>query len=64
MNLRAAGQGLALAEYSLGTMYEEGKGVQKDLAEAVRRYRRAAEQGIPASRERLGKIGRNAGNGV
>ena len=45
----AAEQGLAMAQYSLGLMYNNGRGVLKDEAEAVRWYRLAAEQGDAAA---------------
>ena len=41
-----AEQGNADAQYNLGVMYEEGRGMPQDDAEAVKWYRRAAEQGI------------------
>ena len=42
---KAADQGNAWAQYSLGKMYERGIGVARDEAEAARRYREAADQG-------------------
>ena len=33
------------AQYNLGWMYENGRGVRRDRVEAVRWYRLAAEQG-------------------
>ncbi len=44
-----AEQGNALAQSILGGMYDEGQGVPQDYAEAVRWYRRAAEQGLPSA---------------
>jgi TPR repeat protein len=41
-----AEQGNVYAQYNLGAMYDEGKGVPQDHAEAVKRYRKAAEQGF------------------
>ena len=41
---KAAEQGHASAQYSLGRMYQNGTGVARDPAEAVRWYRKAAEQ--------------------
>ncbi len=41
----AANQGDPEAQISLGFMYAEGQGVPQDDAEAVRWYRKAAEQG-------------------
>ena len=42
---KAAEQGDAEAQTSLGLMYDNGKGVPQDYAEAVKWYRKAAEQG-------------------
>ena len=42
---RAAGGGLAPAQFRLGGMYEKGLGVKKDLAEARRLYVAAADKG-------------------
>ena len=58
----------ALAQFILGGMYEEGKGVPQDYAEAVRWYRMSAEQGIgvavaPVAQYSLGVIYRE-GQGV
>jgi hypothetical protein len=44
-------QGHALAQYNLGCLYREGKGVPQDYAEAARLYTLAAAQGFaPAHR--------------
>ncbi len=40
-----AEQGNASAQYNLALMYDNGKGVLKDYKEAVKWYRKAAEQG-------------------
>ena len=45
-----AEQGDAKAQSDLGFMYAKGQGVPQDDAEAVRWYRKAAEQGTPARR--------------
>src|SRR5260221_494374 len=42
---KAADQGLAVAENSLGEMYEEGNGVTQDYVEAYKWYNLAASQG-------------------
>ena len=42
---KAAEQGLAGAQTSLGDMYANGEGVEQDDAEAVRWFRKATEQG-------------------
>ncbi len=49
----AAEQGYAIAQNNLGWMYQEGKGVQQDDAEAVKWYRKAAEQGNAEAQYRL-----------
>src|ERR1035437_6913069 len=51
-----AEQGDALAQTSLGIMYEYGRGVPKDLAEAARWYRKAAEQGNALAQFTLGTM--------
>ena len=38
-------QGLAKAQYNLGVMYENGQGVAQDYTEAVKWYRKGADQG-------------------
>lgn len=40
-----AEQGDAKAQYALGTMYQYGQGVARDIAEGLRWWRRAAELG-------------------
>ena len=50
----AAGQGLATAQFLLGYMYSEGKGVPEEDTEAVRWYRLAAEQGNAGAQHNLG----------
>lgn len=52
--LPLAEQGNGEAQYSLGFMYEQGKGVAQDYAEAVRWYRLAAEQGHTWAQYTLG----------
>ncbi|WP_295388321.1 tetratricopeptide repeat protein, partial [Thiolapillus sp.] len=47
----------------LGVMYAEGQGVRQDLKEAVKWYRRAAEQGYALAQYNLGVIYNN-GQGV
>jgi TPR repeat protein len=52
---RAADQGNAAAQTSLGHMYELGKGVPRDSAEAICWYRKAADQGDAAAMLLLGE---------
>ena len=60
---RAAEQGDARAQYNLGGMYREGRGVPQDAAGAVAWYRRAAEQGHARAQYNLGGM-YAAGRGV
>ena len=45
-------------------MYYYGKGVTQDKTEAVKWYRKAAEQGYARAQERLGDLYKNGGEGV
>jgi uncharacterized protein len=58
-----ADQGEAAAQYNLGLMYANGKGVGEDDAEAAKWYRRAADQGHAAAQNNLGVMYAN-GKGV
>ena len=49
-----AEQGNATAQYNLGVLYGQGKGVVQDSAEAARWYRLAAEQGNAMAQGNLG----------
>ena len=51
-----AEQGDADAQFNLGVMYDSGRGVLKDQAEAVRWYRLAAEQGHADAQFNLGAM--------
>jgi len=51
---KAAEQGYARAQVSLGVMYDIGLGVKKDYVQAVAWYRKAAEQGYAAAQYNLG----------
>ena len=51
---QVAKQGNAKAQYNLGGMYYNGKGVRKDYAQAVQWYRKAAEQGHAKAQLNLG----------
>jgi tetratricopeptide (TPR) repeat protein len=50
---KAADQGHAEAQFSLGWMYDDGRGVGKDEAMAVEWYRRAADQGLARAKDAL-----------
>ena len=51
---KAADQGDALAQGSLGAMYAEGRGVPQDDGEAAAWFRRAADQGRATAQYNLG----------
>ena len=53
---RAAEQGNPRGQNGLGWMYENGRGVREDDAEAVRWYQRAAEQGYARAQNNLGHM--------
>ena len=61
--LQAAERGNAQAQNNLGLMYETGRGVRQDDAEAVRWYRQAAEQGYAEAQYNLGAM-YDSGRGV
>ncbi len=61
--LPLAEQGDAVAQKFLGSMYQEGKGVPQDFAEAAKWYRLLAEQGDALAQTNLGSIYAN-GEGV
>lgn len=54
--LPLAEKGIAAAQYKLGLMYEHGRGVQKDLAEAGKWYALAAQQGYANAQYNLGFV--------
>ena len=60
---KAAKQGNAEAQYSLGLMYNNGDGVTQDYQEALKWYRLAAEQGHAPAQNNLGVMYIN-GEGV
>jgi TPR repeat protein len=51
-----AEQGDANAQYNLGVRYRKGEGVDKDVAVAVKWFRKAAEQGRVDAQHNLGSI--------
>ncbi len=53
---RAAAQGLAMAQYLLGTRYARGTGVTRDDAKAFHWYRQAALQKLPKAQLLLGTM--------
>ena len=54
-----AEQGDPEAQFKLGRMYQEGQGVSKDQAEAVKWYRLSAEAGQPFAQNNLGVMYKN-----
>ena len=56
-------QGHTNAQFNLGIMYAQGKGVKQDLGEAARLYRKAADQGYANAQYNLG-IMYDQGQGV
>jgi len=52
--LRAAEQGMVIAQYAMGNIYYYGKGVEIDYPEAMKWYALAAEQGQPQAQCNLG----------
>jgi TPR repeat protein len=54
---KAAEQGHAGAQYTLGTMYDRGWGVAKDMTQAAEWYRRAAKQGYAMAQDELRRRG-------
>ena len=53
--LPLAEQGYAGAQHNLGYMYSKGLGVPENDAEAVKWYRKAAEQGFAPGQKRPGR---------
>ena len=60
---KAADQGNAYAQTSLGLMYQNGRGVAKDDSQAVAWYQKAADQGYAGAQHNLGCMYRD-GRGV
>lgn len=50
----AADQGYEYAQYNLGCMYEDGRGVKRSYKDAVKWYRLAADQGNARAQLHLG----------
>ncbi|MBL7058719.1 sel1 repeat family protein [Patescibacteria group bacterium] len=58
-----AKKGVAQAQYSLGIMYEKGKGVVLNLKKAKKWFKLAAQQGISKAQYKLGLMYRNGKGG-
>jgi tetratricopeptide (TPR) repeat protein len=54
---KSAHMGYSKAQNNLGTCYENGHGVTKSVAEAVKWYRKAVEQGNKTAKENLRTLG-------
>ena len=61
--LQAAEQGNVDAQFNLGVMYDNGRGVRQDYKQAVQWYRKAAEQGHADAQYNLG-VAYKKGEGV
>jgi TPR repeat protein len=51
-----ADQGLAIAQFNVGLMYDNGQGVSKDEVQAMKWYRLAADQGRSDAQYQLGHL--------
>ena len=54
---KSAEEELAVAQYNLGMMYENGQGVPKDESEAVKWYRKSAKHGNAIAKSALKRLG-------
>ena len=61
---QAAKQGISQAQFSLGFMYETGRGVMRSDEKAVQWYRKAAQQGEPKAQCNLGVMHDRGSGGV
>ena len=61
---KAAEQGVAEAQTSLGSMYITGQGTTKNDRKAVKWYRKAAEQGYAEAQSNLGLMYENGLGGL
>jgi TPR repeat protein len=58
--MRRCNRGFAIAQNSLGAMYEQGLGSARDIIVAVDWYRKAAKQGDSAAQANLASLGISA----
>lgn len=56
---KAAEKNLAAAQFDLGVLYANGRGVETDEAEAAKWWTKAAEQGMPEAQRYLGVLYEN-----
>ena len=54
----AAEQGDAIAEFLVGSSYQRGSGVKKDINQAVEWYRKAARKGNKQAQDSLKRLGK------
>ena len=45
-----------IGQYNMGLMYELGRGIGKDVNEAIRWYRKAADQGYQNAKDKLATL--------
>lgn len=53
---KLANQGHAIAQYSLGVMYDNGQGVRQDYTKAIEWYTKSANQGYASAQFNLGVL--------
>lgn len=53
---KSSKQGNSCALYNLGTCFEEGTGVEQNLAKAIECYNEAANKGHKTAKEKLAKL--------
>ena len=56
LNTKAAEKGNAWAQDNLGSFYEYGKGVEKDINKAIEWYTKAASKGNKHANTRLSRL--------
>ena len=56
----AADQGHPDAQYNIGTMYQDGRGLAQDYVQALTWYRRAAEKGFATAQNMIGVMYSNS----
>ncbi|KAG0232610.1 hypothetical protein BGW41_001771, partial [Actinomortierella wolfii] len=59
-----AARGYAAAQHNLGRMYEKGRGVEKDIDQAMEWYKKAANSGHEDSRQRFEFLQRIHGSNI
>jgi len=60
----AAEAGLPVAQLNLATAYADGRGVERNLTQAVEWYRKAADQNLPLALLKLSRLLRVGGDGL